>query len=124
MIQFEAKSLLCRTACKQKKRKPLYSSCSVGRAWEFKVSRRDTAVWSLWAWKHFGSLLQCALAVQVAMVLLFETLLRSSLATHHMLQLVLSSGLDVCGLRLLYPQHDVLLSSSGEVEFSSSDSAV
>uniref|UniRef100_A0A8B9DHQ2 Dynein axonemal assembly factor 8 n=1 Tax=Anser cygnoides TaxID=8845 RepID=A0A8B9DHQ2_ANSCY len=48
----------------------------------------------------------------VAMVLLFETLLRSSLATHHMLQLVLSSGLDVCGLRLLYPQHDVLLSSS------------
>lgn len=49
MIQFEAKSLLCRTACKQKKRKPLYSSCSVGRAWEFKVSRRDTAVWSLWA---------------------------------------------------------------------------
>nr|XP_047917527.1 dynein axonemal assembly factor 8 isoform X6 [Anser cygnoides] len=49
---------------------------------------------------------------EVAMVLLFETLLRSSLATHHMLQLVLSSGLDVCGLRLLYPQHDVLLSSS------------
>ncbi|XP_032053664.1 uncharacterized protein C16orf71 homolog [Aythya fuligula] len=49
---------------------------------------------------------------EVAMVLLFETLLRSSLATHHVLQLVLSSGLDVCGLRLLYPQHDVLLSSS------------
>lgn len=63
----------------------------------------------------FGSFLQCALAVQVAMVLLFETLFRSPLATHHMLQLVLSSGLDICGLRLLYPQQDVLLSSSGEV---------
>nr|XP_038042800.1 uncharacterized protein C16orf71 homolog isoform X7 [Anas platyrhynchos] len=61
-------------------------------------------------------LLSCITTVspdpQVAMALLFETLLRSSLATHHMLQLVLSSGLDVCGLRLLYPQHDVLLSSS------------
>ncbi|KAM6077550.1 dynein axonemal assembly factor 8 isoform 2-T2 [Theristicus caerulescens] len=49
---------------------------------------------------------------EVAMVLLFETLFQSPLATHHMLQLVLSSGLDVCGLRLLYPQQDVLLSSS------------
>ncbi|XP_067162073.1 dynein axonemal assembly factor 8 isoform X3 [Apteryx mantelli] len=49
---------------------------------------------------------------EVAMVLLFETLFRSPLAIHHMLQLVLSSGLDICGLRLLYPQHDVLLSSS------------
>ncbi|KAM6351563.1 dynein axonemal assembly factor 8 isoform 1-T1 [Alca torda] len=49
---------------------------------------------------------------EVAMVLLFETLFRSPLATHHMLQLVLSSGLDICGLRLLYPQQDVLLSSS------------
>jgi len=53
------------------------------------------------------------------MVLLFETLFRSPLATHHMLQLVLSSGLDICGLRLLYPQQDVLLSSSGEVSFPS-----
>ncbi|XP_075021950.1 dynein axonemal assembly factor 8 [Calonectris borealis] len=49
---------------------------------------------------------------EVAMVLLFETLFRSPLATHHMLQLVLSSGLDICGLCLLYPQQDVLLSSS------------
>ncbi|XP_068276337.1 dynein axonemal assembly factor 8 [Nyctibius grandis] len=49
---------------------------------------------------------------EVAMVLLFETLFRSPLATHHMLQLVLSSGLDICGLRLLYPQQDMLLSSS------------
>ncbi|XP_032851289.2 dynein axonemal assembly factor 8 isoform X2 [Tyto alba] len=52
------------------------------------------------------------LDTEVAMVLLFETLFRSPLATHHMLQLVLSSGLDICGLRLLYPQQDVLLSSS------------
>ncbi|XP_039245492.1 uncharacterized protein C16orf71 homolog isoform X1 [Pipra filicauda] len=49
---------------------------------------------------------------EVAMVLLFERLLRSPLAAHHLLQLLLSSGLDVCGLRLLYPQQDVLLSSS------------
>ncbi|XP_054067001.1 dynein axonemal assembly factor 8 [Rissa tridactyla] len=49
---------------------------------------------------------------EVAMALLFETLFRSPLATHHMLQLVLGSGLDICGLRLLYPQQDVLLSSS------------
>ncbi|XP_009982537.1 PREDICTED: uncharacterized protein C16orf71 homolog, partial [Tauraco erythrolophus] len=52
------------------------------------------------------------LLTMVAMVLLFETLFRSPLATHHVLQLVLSSGLDICGLRLLYPQHNVLLSSS------------
>lgn len=63
----------------------------------------------------FGSLLQCALTVQVAMVLLFEPLLQSPLATHHTLQLVFGSGLDICGLRLLYPPQDVLLSSSGEV---------
>ncbi|XP_032560034.1 uncharacterized protein C16orf71 homolog isoform X1 [Chiroxiphia lanceolata] len=49
---------------------------------------------------------------EVAMVLLFERLLRSPLAAHHLLQLLLSSGLDVCGLRLLYPRQDVLLSSS------------
>ncbi|XP_051487965.1 dynein axonemal assembly factor 8 [Apus apus] len=49
---------------------------------------------------------------EVAMVLLFETLFQSPPATHHMLQLVLSSGLDICGLRLLYPQQDMLLSSS------------
>ncbi|XP_052628942.1 dynein axonemal assembly factor 8 isoform X2 [Harpia harpyja] len=49
---------------------------------------------------------------EVAMVLLFETLYRSPLATHHMLQLVLGSGLDICGLRLLYPRQDVLLFSS------------
>ncbi|XP_031451155.1 uncharacterized protein C16orf71 homolog isoform X2 [Phasianus colchicus] len=49
---------------------------------------------------------------EVAMVLLFEALSRRSLATHHMLQLMLSSGLDTCGLHLLCSQRDVLLSSS------------
>ncbi|XP_010013828.1 PREDICTED: uncharacterized protein LOC104406525, partial [Nestor notabilis] len=50
---------------------------------------------------------------KVAMVLLFESLFQSPLATHHMLQLVLGAGLDICGLRLLYPQQDVLLFCSG-----------
>ncbi|XP_077172689.1 dynein axonemal assembly factor 8 isoform X2 [Paroedura picta] len=50
---------------------------------------------------------------EVAMVLLFETLLRSPMAVHHMFQLILASGLDICGLRLLYPPHSVLLSSAG-----------
>ncbi|XP_053848489.1 dynein axonemal assembly factor 8 isoform X4 [Vidua macroura] len=49
---------------------------------------------------------------EVAMVLLFEALFRSPLETHHTLQLLLGSGLDVCGLRLLYPGQDLLLSSS------------
>ncbi|XP_048817901.1 dynein axonemal assembly factor 8 isoform X4 [Lagopus muta] len=49
---------------------------------------------------------------QVAMVLPFEALSQRSLAAHHVLQLVLSSGLDTCGLHLLCSQRDVLLSSS------------
>lgn len=53
------------------------------------------------------------------MVLLFEALFQSPLETHHTLQLLLRSGLDVCGLRLLYPGQDLLLSSSGELCFSS-----
>lgn len=56
------------------------------------------------------------------MVLLFEALFRSPLETHRMLQLLLGSGLDVCGLRLLYPGQDLLLSSSGELCFSSTAS--
>ncbi|XP_066186189.1 dynein axonemal assembly factor 8 [Sylvia atricapilla] len=49
---------------------------------------------------------------EVAMVLLFEALFRSPLETHPCLQLLRGSGLDVCGLRLLYPGQDLLLSSS------------
>lgn len=56
------------------------------------------------------------------MVLPFEALSQRSLAAHHVLQLVLSSGLDTCGLHLLCSQRDVLLSSSGEVWFSFRDS--
>uniref|UniRef100_A0A8C3IBJ4 Dynein axonemal assembly factor 8 n=1 Tax=Chrysemys picta bellii TaxID=8478 RepID=A0A8C3IBJ4_CHRPI len=52
---------------------------------------------------------------EVAVVLLFETLLRTPLAVHHMLQLILSSGLDICGLRLLYPQHSMLLASTDKL---------
>ncbi|XP_066496915.1 dynein axonemal assembly factor 8 [Tiliqua scincoides] len=48
---------------------------------------------------------------EVAMTLLFETLLRNPMAVHHMLQLFVASGLDVCGLRLLYPRYSMLLSS-------------
>ncbi|KAM9555140.1 dynein axonemal assembly factor 8 isoform 2-T2 [Guaruba guarouba] len=49
---------------------------------------------------------------KVAMVPLFERLFQSPLATHHMLQLVLSAGLNIFGVHLLYPQQDVLLSCS------------
>ncbi|XP_053131635.1 dynein axonemal assembly factor 8-like isoform X2 [Hemicordylus capensis] len=49
---------------------------------------------------------------EVAMTLLFETLFRKPVAVHHMLQLILASGLDICGLRLLYPQSGTLLSST------------
>lgn len=58
------------------------------------------------------------------MVLLFEALFRRPLETHHTLQLLLGSGLDVCGLRLLYPSQDLLLSSSGGLCFSSTASIV
>ncbi|KAL2298753.1 hypothetical protein Nmel_014349 [Mimus melanotis] len=49
---------------------------------------------------------------EVAMVLLFEAVFQSPLQTQHTLQLLLGSGLDVCGLRLLYPGQPLLLSSS------------
>lgn len=49
------------------------------------------------------------------MALLFEPLFQTPLETHQTLQLLRGSGLDVCGLRLLYPGHHLLLSSSGEL---------
>nr|XP_025036287.1 uncharacterized protein C16orf71 homolog isoform X2 [Pelodiscus sinensis] len=55
------------------------------------------------------------LDTEVAVVLLFETLLRTPVAVHHTLQLILRAGLDICGLRLLYPQHSVLLSSTDKL---------
>ncbi|KAJ6657589.1 hypothetical protein lerEdw1_002304, partial [Lerista edwardsae] len=51
------------------------------------------------------------LDTEVAMALLFETLLGNPVAVHHLLQLILASGLDICGLRLLYPQYSMLQSS-------------
>ncbi|XP_054127134.1 dynein axonemal assembly factor 8 [Melozone crissalis] len=53
--------------------------------------------------------------IEVAMVLLFEALFQNPLETHHTLRLLLRSGLDVCGLRLLYPGQELLLSSSGKL---------
>ncbi|XP_063027533.1 dynein axonemal assembly factor 8 [Melospiza melodia melodia] len=50
--------------------------------------------------------------IEVAMVLLLEALFQNPLETHHTLRLLLGSGLDVCGLRLLYPSQELLLSSS------------
>ncbi|XP_069502974.1 dynein axonemal assembly factor 8 [Ambystoma mexicanum] len=52
---------------------------------------------------------------EVALAILFETLLSDPMALHHMLQLTLSSCLDICGLRLLYPQPSVLLLSTEHV---------
>ncbi|KAM4632486.1 dynein axonemal assembly factor 8-like [Discoglossus pictus] len=41
---------------------------------------------------------------EVVSVLLFDTLLKDPASFHHTLHLILTAGLDVCGLRLLYPQ--------------------
>ncbi|XP_075035501.1 dynein axonemal assembly factor 8-like isoform X2 [Mixophyes fleayi] len=46
--------------------------------------------------------------MEVIPVMLFDTLLRDSVAFHHALHLILMAGLDVCGLRLLYPQSSAL----------------
>lgn len=82
----------------------------------------------LWAPAGLGSislLFPCfSLAVQVAMVLLFEALFQNPLETHHTLRLLLGSGLDVCGLRLLYPGQELLLSSSGGLCLSSRASQI
>ncbi|XP_053327990.1 dynein axonemal assembly factor 8-like [Spea bombifrons] len=45
---------------------------------------------------------------EVLSVTLFDSLLRDPIAFHHALHLILMKGLDVCGLRLLYPE-DALL---------------
>nr|DBA19356.1 TPA: hypothetical protein GDO54_015207 [Pyxicephalus adspersus] len=54
--------------------------------------------------------------LEVVPVLLFDTLLRFPFAFHHTLHLILTNGLDVCGLRLLYLQTPALQSKSGKVE--------
>ncbi|XP_029432578.1 uncharacterized protein C16orf71 homolog isoform X2 [Rhinatrema bivittatum] len=50
--------------------------------------------------------------MEVAMSVVFQTLFSNPVAFHHMLQLILSSSLDICGLRLLYPTFSTLLSST------------
>ncbi|KAM9305468.1 dynein axonemal assembly factor 8-like [Gastrophryne carolinensis] len=50
---------------------------------------------------------------EVVAATLFDTLLRHPAAFHHALHLILTAGLDVCGLRLLYPQASALQSYFG-----------
>ncbi|XP_028670098.2 dynein axonemal assembly factor 8 isoform X2 [Erpetoichthys calabaricus] len=55
------------------------------------------------------------LEMEVAMTLASKAFFREPLATHHTLQLMLMSSLDMCGLRLLYPPHEPFLSSAGKL---------
>ncbi|XP_034781597.2 dynein axonemal assembly factor 8 isoform X3 [Acipenser ruthenus] len=50
---------------------------------------------------------------EVAMALGYKTLFGEPLVTHHTLQMIQSSSLDICGLRLLYPPHSLLSASAG-----------
>ncbi|XP_068100303.1 dynein axonemal assembly factor 8-like isoform X2 [Hyperolius riggenbachi] len=50
---------------------------------------------------------------EVVPVVLFDMLLQNPPAFHHTLHLLLTTGLDVCGLRLLYPQSFALQSDFG-----------
>ncbi|KAM4025204.1 dynein axonemal assembly factor 8-like isoform 3-T4 [Anomaloglossus baeobatrachus] len=42
--------------------------------------------------------------IEVVPVIMYDTLLQDSPAFHHALHLILTAGLDICGIRLLYPQ--------------------
>nr|XP_014351953.1 PREDICTED: uncharacterized protein LOC106706083 [Latimeria chalumnae] len=53
--------------------------------------------------------------IELTMTLVFDTLFSDPLALHHTLQMIFISGLDICGVRLLYPQHDLLTSSTGNL---------
>ncbi|XP_075686586.1 dynein axonemal assembly factor 8-like isoform X2 [Rhinoderma darwinii] len=46
--------------------------------------------------------------IEVVPVIMYDTLLQDSVAFHHALHLILTSGLDVCGIRLLYPEASAL----------------
>eukprot|EP00062_Callorhinchus_milii_P009056 gi/632952430/ref/XP_007891847.1/ PREDICTED: uncharacterized protein C16orf71 homolog isoform X2 [Callorhinchus milii] len=52
---------------------------------------------------------------EVTMALVFENLFSDPIAFHHVLQLILSNGIDICGLRLLYPTHSLLTDSTGKL---------
>ncbi|XP_056258276.1 dynein axonemal assembly factor 8 [Seriola aureovittata] len=56
-----------------------------------------------------------ALHTEVSVALGFSGFFLHPLITHYTLQLVIDSGLDVCGLRLLYPPHRLLSDSAGGV---------
>ncbi|XP_043945258.1 dynein axonemal assembly factor 8-like [Protopterus annectens] len=49
---------------------------------------------------------------EITMAVMFQTLFSNPLAFHHTLQLILCHGLDICGLRLLYPKYNILASST------------
>uniref|UniRef100_UPI00398F3AE4 dynein axonemal assembly factor 8 n=1 Tax=Pristiophorus japonicus TaxID=55135 RepID=UPI00398F3AE4 len=57
----------------------------------------------------------CEQKPEVTMALVFENLFIDSMAFHHTLQLILSCGMDICGLRLLHPSHSLLAESAGKL---------
>lgn len=67
----------------------------------------------------------CVEKPEVTMALIFETLFTNPIALHHTLQLILSCGLDICGLQLLYPSWQLLAASAGRLPsaYSSTDTS-
>ncbi|XP_041735690.1 dynein axonemal assembly factor 8 isoform X3 [Coregonus clupeaformis] len=61
------------------------------------------------------------LHTEIAVTLGYTSLFLHPLVVHHTLQLLLNSGLDVCGLRLLYPTPDLLTNSTGRVSYGEGD---
>ncbi|XP_026786019.3 dynein axonemal assembly factor 8 isoform X3 [Pangasianodon hypophthalmus] len=49
---------------------------------------------------------------EVMLALVYQGMFHNPLATHHTLQLLFSSGLDVCGLRFAYPCKELLANSA------------
>ncbi|XP_073504372.1 dynein axonemal assembly factor 8-like isoform X3 [Phyllobates terribilis] len=56
--------------------------------------------------------------IEVVPVKIYDTLLQDSLAFHQALHLILTAGLDVCGIRLLYPQASALCPKLYVIPFS------
>ncbi|XP_041719097.1 dynein axonemal assembly factor 8-like isoform X1 [Coregonus clupeaformis] len=61
------------------------------------------------------------LHTEIAVTLGYMSLFLHPLVVHHTLQLLLNSGLDVCGLRLLYPPPGLLTNSTGRVSYGEGD---
>ncbi|XP_059834817.1 dynein axonemal assembly factor 8 [Hypanus sabinus] len=57
----------------------------------------------------------CVQEPEVTMALVFENLFSNPVALHHTLQLTFGSGMDICGLRLLYPSPLLLAESAGKL---------